>query len=333
MKSGSFTPQDNFSAVPEVARVRAGIDRPLWSVMIPTYNCDNYLRQTLLSVLSQGFPPDQMQIEVIDDCSTAGNPKAVVEEIGKGRVSFHKHPSNVGATRNFNACVQRSTGHLVHVLHGDDTVMDGYYARIAELAASFSEVGLFATRCFLIDEDSVITGVTGRVRTHETATKSVDPFLAGTAVQFAGTTVRRSAYETLGGFRLDLIHAADCEMWARIISAYGGIIVSDVLACYRVFATNDTGRLVRTGDNVRDICRLNAIFSECYPQFPGEKARAEASWMAWHQYTRFKAAGDELSAAANYELWRELTPLRARLLLQARIAKQKYMGRLFALEK
>ena len=46
------------------------VGRPVWSVMIPTYNCARYLRETLASVLAQDPGPDQMQIEVIDDCST-----------------------------------------------------------------------------------------------------------------------------------------------------------------------------------------------------------------------------------------------------------------------
>jgi glycosyltransferase involved in cell wall biosynthesis len=41
--------------------------RPLWSVMIPTYNCADYLRETLASVLAQDPGPEEMQIEVVDD--------------------------------------------------------------------------------------------------------------------------------------------------------------------------------------------------------------------------------------------------------------------------
>ena len=45
--------------------------RPLWSVMIPTYNPrPDYLEETLHSVLQQDPGPEQMQIEVIDDRST-----------------------------------------------------------------------------------------------------------------------------------------------------------------------------------------------------------------------------------------------------------------------
>jgi GT2 family glycosyltransferase len=73
---------------PQITPVPEGVHRPFWSVMIPTYNCANYLAQTLESVLAQDPGPERMQIEVIDDCSTKDDPEAVVREIGKGRVSF-----------------------------------------------------------------------------------------------------------------------------------------------------------------------------------------------------------------------------------------------------
>ena len=68
-------------------------DRPLWSVMIPTYNCAGYLRETLACVLAQDPGPDQMQIEVVDDCST-DDPQAIVDELAPDRVSFHRQPEN-----------------------------------------------------------------------------------------------------------------------------------------------------------------------------------------------------------------------------------------------
>src|SRR5215204_402078 len=105
---------------PTIVPVPDGGLRPLWSVMIPSYNCARSLPETLESVLLQDPGPRAMQIEVVDDCSTEGDPEALVMELGRGRVSYFRQPENIGHSRNFNTCLQRSRGHLVHLLHGDD---------------------------------------------------------------------------------------------------------------------------------------------------------------------------------------------------------------------
>ena len=71
--------------------------------------------------------------------------------------------------------------------------------------------------------------------------------------QFAGTVFRRSAVEQIGGFHPQFIHAADWDMWRRL--AVHGPVVYDptVLACYRMFAGNDSSRLIRTGANMADL--------------------------------------------------------------------------------
>src|SRR3954470_1404585 len=90
--------------------------RPLWSVMIPTFNCATYLREALGSVLSQDPGPEVMQIQVVDDCSTKDDPEAVVKEMGRGRVEFFRRPANGGHSANFDTCLERSRGHLIHLL-------------------------------------------------------------------------------------------------------------------------------------------------------------------------------------------------------------------------
>src|SRR5215208_3279685 len=100
--------------------VAEGVDRPRWSVMITTYHCADYLRESLGSVLAQDPGPHLMQIEVVDDHSTNDDPEGVVREVGGGRVSFFRQPENVGHSRNFAACLERARGELVHLLHGDD---------------------------------------------------------------------------------------------------------------------------------------------------------------------------------------------------------------------
>src|SRR6476661_7944834 len=108
-------------------------NRPLWSVMIPIYNCSSYLPVALESVLAQNISEQNMQIEVIDDASTDADVDAIVRQIGKGRVKYFRQYQNVGSLRNFETCINRAQGKLIHLLHVDDKVHPGYYEKIGHL--------------------------------------------------------------------------------------------------------------------------------------------------------------------------------------------------------
>jgi cellulose synthase/poly-beta-1,6-N-acetylglucosamine synthase-like glycosyltransferase len=58
---------NDLSYHPIIPPAPENVSRPLWSVMISTYNCASYLRETLASVLAQDLGADIMQIVVIDD--------------------------------------------------------------------------------------------------------------------------------------------------------------------------------------------------------------------------------------------------------------------------
>lgn len=285
---------------PRISPVSEGTQRPLWSVMIPTFNCAQYLRHTLQSVLEQDPGPEQMQIEVIDDCSTKDDPEAVVRELGRGRVTFHRKPKNAGAIANFNTCIERSRGTLVHILHGDDGVLPGFYTTVVGMAAEHPECALYATRCFFADEEGHYTAVTGRLPELESAASAdAKSFFSGNPLQFAGVAVRRSFYERHGGFLPRLVHTADWEMWARAVANGRGMVNPSVLAMYRVFAANDTGRLMRTAENLADEERLCAVLHGRHPELNAAELRRRIFFKALSQEERFARLGDREAVAAN----------------------------------
>jgi glycosyltransferase involved in cell wall biosynthesis len=126
--------------------------RPRWSVMIPTYNCARYLDTALRSVLAQDPGPEAMQIEVVDDHSTADDPEDVVMRLGGGRVAFHRQPENIGVVGNLNTCLQRSRGELVHLLHGDDLILEGFYRTLDDDLREHAEAGAAYCRHLYVDE-------------------------------------------------------------------------------------------------------------------------------------------------------------------------------------
>jgi glycosyltransferase involved in cell wall biosynthesis len=313
---------------PPIAPVPEGVHRPLWSVMIPTFNCAKFLRQTLESVLAQDPGADQMQIEVVDDYSTKDDPEAVVRELGKGRVTFYRKPKNEGAIANFNTCIQRSRGHLVHILHGDDYVLPGFYEKISDKAKNHPDISAYFVRCQIVDEDGTLDHISGRIR------HLVQPSRLPVGLRYAndlmtpGVVIRRSFYEASGGFLSRLVHVADWEMWVRAISKGGGLWLNELLAAYRFFPSNDTGRLARTAENLRDCLRLADIFESQFDDFDLGRFRATVAQLAQQQERRFTDAGDKDAASSNYKLWRELTPSTRRSRLNPRSALSSLRRRL-----
>lgn len=298
---------------PKMKPLPPGASPPLWSVMIPTYNCAKFLGQAIESVLAQDLGPSMMHIEVVDDASTSDCPKAIVEQKERGRVNFFRRDQNGGVTENLNTCIERSRGDLVHILHGDDYVLPGFYSRLTYLAKEYPEAAFLGARAFYVDEDGIILAVSERISGLEQVSRDPEPFFYRTPVQTPGIVLRRSFYEKHGGFMPTLIHTADREMWARAIKSAGGIMLSDVLACYRVFGANHSGRIARTGENVLDIKRLNRMFDEVHKDFDAARAQSHIAAIAFNQYERFAAEGDSEAARNNLRLWKREAPISMRL--------------------
>jgi glycosyltransferase involved in cell wall biosynthesis len=73
---------------PIINPVIDGVFRPLFSVAILVYNCYEYIKLSLQSVLQQDLGPDKMEIYVVDDGSTDGNVEELIKNIGGDRVVY-----------------------------------------------------------------------------------------------------------------------------------------------------------------------------------------------------------------------------------------------------
>ena len=293
---------------PAVEPVSHAISRPLWSVMIPAFNCAKYLRQCLESVLAQDRGIDRMEIEVVDDCSTEENdPEAVTRELGKGRVGFHRKRVNEGVTANFNTCVQRSSGELVHILHGDDYVLPGFYRKMEDLAQRHPTVSFFCVRALLVDKAGHTEGTSPRIESLEHPGNEAAAFYYSNPFRPAGVVMRRTFYERHGGFNPIFVHVADWEMWVRGVLLGTGLCSEEVLATHRSFPGNDTSRLVKTGNNLRDCLKLADHWAACgMPGFDVRSFRNMISTAATTWAEVFREAGDTEAHSAYVRLGQEM---------------------------
>lgn len=89
------------------------------TVIIPAYNCEEFLPACLESVCAQSMP--NLEILVVDDGSTDGT-AAVVTEFSKkdGRVKLLLQPTNLGVAAARNRGVREATGDYIAFLDADD---------------------------------------------------------------------------------------------------------------------------------------------------------------------------------------------------------------------
>lgn len=238
--------------------------RPLWSVMIPTYNCARYLGETLRSVLAQDPGPDAMDIVVVDDASS-DDPASVVEDLGRGRIQFCRQARNLGLHANLAACLRQSRGLLVHLLHGDDCVSPGFYAA---MESGFADPAVGAAFC----RWRVIDG-NGAALSHAEAEApfpgrlpdALAVLASGQRIVTPSIAVRRSVWEQLGGFDERLQSAEDWEMWVRIAAHHAIHYDPRVLASYRVHENSATARAMHNAREMRDTRRAMDLFAPLLP--------------------------------------------------------------------
>ncbi|MFM6400298.1 glycosyltransferase family 2 protein, partial [Planktothrix sp.] len=252
---------------PKIAPVLASQPRPFWSVMIPTYNGEKYLEQVLKSVLSQAPSPEEMEIIVVDDCSTHSEIESIVKKVGQNRVQFYRQPQNLGLIQNWNDCINRAKGKWIHLLHQDDLVLPGFYSKIQALLEKEPTAGAAFCRHYHIDEQ----GKQQLLSTLEQETSGIlsnwlEKIAIMQRIQFASMVVKRSVYETLGGFSEKSGSAADWEMWKRISTYYPVAYEPQPLACYRLHSTSQTSRLIAAGLNIEDTLKSIEISQLYLPE-------------------------------------------------------------------
>ena len=252
-----------------VKPVPPGTKRPLWSVMIPTFNPnEKFLIESINSVIIQDPGPEKMQIEVVDDCSTKVDIKKIIDENWKDRVLYHRLPKNVGHSFNFTESVRRAKGELVHLLHDDDKVKPGFYDTFEDIFNKYENIGAAFCRQEYIDESGNLKFYSEPEMPEQGILEDALIKLAQKQrIQYCAMVIRRKVFENIGGFVTKNIGCEDWEMWVRIAAHYPVAYEPKALAEYRVHhGTSMTLKDMRSGQDMRYMREAIAIFNEYLPK-------------------------------------------------------------------
>lgn len=122
--------------------------QPLVSVIIPTYNRPQYLKQAIASAVRQTY--QNLEIIVSDNCSPE-NPQGIVESFGDSRIKFVRHPENIGMFGNQMYGFKIARGKYVASLHDDDLWHEDFLAKLVPILEAHSELIIAFSDQYIID--------------------------------------------------------------------------------------------------------------------------------------------------------------------------------------
>ena len=126
------------------------MEDPKVSVLIPSYNQENVIEQTVMSALTQNY--DNLEVVVSDDASVDGTPQILREIQGKhpGRLKIFLHQTNLGVTKNHTRGLLECGGDFIAFQDGDDLFLPGKIQKQVEFmlkrpdcTISFHDVDVF----------------------------------------------------------------------------------------------------------------------------------------------------------------------------------------------
>lgn len=180
------------------------------SIITITYNSAATVEDTIKSVVSQDFP--DIEYLIIDGLSK-DNTISIVNNYTR-HIDKIISEKDKGLYDALNKGIQNATGDVVGMLHSDDVYADNQViSKIARQFAMDPEVeGVYADLVFVDRND------TNKVlRTWKAGNYEPGSFVKGWMPPHPTFFVKKSVYDRLGGFNLDLKLSADYELMLRLI--------------------------------------------------------------------------------------------------------------------
>jgi glycosyltransferase involved in cell wall biosynthesis len=133
--------------------INTQLPEPLVSVIIPTYNRPDYLKQAISSAVQQTY--QNIEIIVSDNCSPE-NPQSLIESFQDSRIKFWRHKQNIGMLANQLSAFKMARGKYVASLHDDDMWNEDFLAKLVPPLEANSDLILAFCDQYLIDSQGNI---------------------------------------------------------------------------------------------------------------------------------------------------------------------------------
>jgi glycosyltransferase involved in cell wall biosynthesis len=222
---------------------------PRVSIVIPSYNNEAYIAETVRSVLDQTFTDFEL---VVADHSSTDRTWEILQGFDDPRLRLLTTPTGGGAERNWNRVTEEAQGELVKLVCGDDVL---YPAALETQVAAFDahgpEVAMVASPRDIVDasgrpvvRNHGLAGLSGQVAGMVALRRSV---VKGANIfgEPCCVLIRREALEKVGGWHGNPGFMIDQGTYSRLLLGGDLVAAPGPIGAFRVNATQLSVEMAR----------------------------------------------------------------------------------------
>lgn len=256
------------------------MNNPEVSVILPVYNGQRYLCESLDSVLLQDYK--NFEFLICDDGSS-DNSQKIINSKQDSRIRFFKNNSNQGLFETLNKLILESKSRYLRLWSQDDIMKPNCLHEEVLFFKKYSEIAFSYCARDVINGKGEIVKKAPLDRTPEL----ISPQLAAQIMFYHGSItgnistvmIKKQIVEELGFFRQDMRVAGDFEMWVRIAKKYPIGFIRKPLIKLRVHKEQFSRR---KGSDVHFDKENPEIFSELKKRLPQSIRSYAKKYVHWY---------------------------------------------------
>lgn len=215
---------------------------PLVSILLPAYNCEKYLQQTIDSLLMQTCT--DFELLIINDGSTDGT-AGIIDFNKDPRIKHIKNDGNKGLIFSLNYGIEIAQGQFIARMDADDICQPERLQKQVQWLMEHPNTAVVGCIIQFINEQNNATGEWPLDKATTTAdsirkTMAWENCLAHPSVMMRSSSIKKYRYTT------NQKHSEDYDLWLQLLA--DGLVIEklpETLLLYRVHAASVTGSIHR----------------------------------------------------------------------------------------
>jgi glycosyltransferase involved in cell wall biosynthesis len=211
--------------------------KPLFSIIIPSYNQGNFIAQTIESILNQSYK--NVEVLVIDGGST-DNTIDVLKSYNN-RI-FWLSEKDEGQTHAINKGLQLAKGDIITYLNSDDYYLDGALEQVANtFSATKGTLWLTGDKIIVDEQNNTIHRLISTYKLFFRKRLSFNLLSVLNPIAQPSTFFTRQMIDKIGVFNEDLHYTMDYDFWMRAIKIQQPVVLKYKLSAFRVHKQSKGG--------------------------------------------------------------------------------------------